>query len=266
MLALVCAACGARTGTTFADDASDVVADASIDGAAAPKDAGHDVPRDSPPDVFDAAPDVACTACVRMLVNDDNGFYELDAPEGTIKKLGPAPDLFLADIALTPDKRTLYGAGSGLAVIDMTTWKTSGSVPGGREMNALEVGQDGTIYGAEWDTVYATTPRGGLRTLTTFPDGMHSSGDLAFAGGHLFATVFSTSYDALVEIDLSTNQARVVGPTQARCIFGLVSGDPHPLLYGLTCIGELVQIDVATAQTKVLATLTGHDFLGATRL
>jgi hypothetical protein len=104
------------------------------------------------------------------------------------------------------------------------------------------------------------------QALTTFPSGLHSSGDLAFVGGHLFATVFGTNYDALVEIDIAAKQTRVVGQTQAHCIFGLVGADPAPLLYGVTCDGELVQIDPATAQTKFLAAFPSHRFLGATRL
>jgi hypothetical protein len=264
LIGVVSAACGART-SVLGDEEQLLVPDASVD-AAPPKEAGHDAPPpDAAPDVRDAAPDTACDACVRMLVHDDQGFWEMHAPEGTLQQLGPAPDLFMGDIALTPDKKTLWGAGSaGLARIDMTTWKVVGSIPA-PEMNALEVGPDGTFYGAEWDTIYMVTPTGTSSTLATFPGGLHSSGDVAFAAGHLYATAFAASGDALVEVDVPGRSARVVGPTQSRCIFGLVGADPAPLLYGVTCNGELVDINPATGDTHVLAKRqTG--FLGATRL
>jgi hypothetical protein len=262
-LAALLFACGARTGV-LGETEQTLVPDASVD-AAPPKDAGHDAP------VFDARADTSCDACVRLLTYDNEGFYEIHAPEGTIQTVGPRPDANLADIALTPDKKTLYGASYGeLTIIDMSTWKTKGTLRiAVDQVNALEVGPDGTIYGAEWDALYAFLADGKTKVIGSLPDGLRSSGDLAFAGPRLFATVSADNYDGLVEVDLPTKTTRVVGPTAARCIFGLVGAEA--VLYGVTCDGDLVQIDVATAETKVLARAlvnkdSGGGFLGATRL
>jgi hypothetical protein len=265
-LATLLVACGAKTGI-LGDTEESLVPDATVgvsaDAAPPPKDAGHEAP-------FDAPPPPVSDAGVRILTHDDQGFYEVHAPEGTIQTVGPGPDTPLTDIALSPDKKTLYGAASGgrLTIIDRSTWRTTETHDTPVEkLNALEVGPDGTIYGAGWDTVYTLLRDGTTTVLARFPDGLHSSGDLAFVGPRLFATVNNAANEALVEVDLATKTTRLIGTTNASCIYGIVGADS--LLYGVTCYRSLVQIDITTAETKELTgALTDNDpgFLGATRL
>jgi hypothetical protein len=268
---LLCAAliaCGARS-ALLGEAEERLPADASTPfDASVPKDAGPDVavPKDGG---FDA-PDVACDACLRILTYDEVGYQEVHAPEGTMQQVGPAPDGFWGDIALAPDRKTLYGSGyGGLATIDMSTWKTVSTIriTDPEQFNALEFGPDGTLYGAQFETVYTIDPQTGRTTsFATLPSGLHSAGDIGFVGPRFFITTYLTTdvtaMNKLVEIDIPSTQARVVGDTGAQCIFGLAGTDTA--LYGLTCNAVLLQLDISSGAAKVLAKLKSRGFDGAT--
>jgi hypothetical protein len=125
------------------------------------------------------------------------------------------------------------------------------------------VAQDGTVYGAELDGVYTVDPNAGARRLAALPPGLVQGGDLAFAGGKLYGVATrGGGDDFLYEVDTHGGATRLVGPTNQRCIHGMATFGAT--LYGLTCTGTLVTIDVATGSAKVTASFENRAFAGAT--
>lgn len=279
VLALVAAcasACGARTGLLVDDvpDASDVtdaadVTDVAIDRAPPPPvcDDGVACTRDqlvpgtrrcaSMPDDLLCPISHRCDAtrgCIARALTHSNGrLYEVQLPSGVVREL--APVRAFTDIALHPD-RTLYAvSGDGvLWRLDDVTGFASIVAATRHPLTALDAAPDGTLYGAGREGLFRIDRNTGAAVLVAgFPAGLEASGDLAFLGGRLLASArrSASSLDTLVEFDVASHSARVVGEIGSRCVWGLAA--LGTTLYGLTCDGGVLVIDGTTGMGREVA-------------
>lgn len=220
-------------------------------------DEGFDACR-STPDVSLCPISHRCDAtrgCLaRALAHDRDNLYEIDLPSGDLGLLATLP-VPLTDLALHPDGRLFGAAGGALWLVDYEagTASMAAEVPG--IFNALDFAPDGTLYGAVDDHAVLLDPEAGtVTTVATFPSRLETSGDVAFVGDLLYATVtrdrFGTAPDILVEVDVSAGTARIINAVGQRCVWGLAPFGTT--LYGLTCEGLLLRIDVATGRSEVL--------------
>lgn len=202
----------------------------------------------------------------RALVHDATTLYEIDLPSGELRLLGTFP-ISLNDIALAPDG-TFYGASTDVGALvrvdyRSVTYEIVAPVRG--SFNALDVAPDGTLYGASDDVVYAfDVARGEARPVASFPTGLTSSGDLAFVEGRLYASgrpSLVAPSDMLVEVDLGTGRAGILGPFGQDCVWALAPLGPS--LYALTCDGLLLSVDLATGATTTLSARPTQSYWGA---
>jgi hypothetical protein len=190
------------------------------------------------------------------------GLYDIELPSGKVVPIG-APDKSLDDIALDPDG-TLYGVDFfGLVSVDRISGTTTTIGVPGAALNALDAAPDGTLYGAGGRTVYLVDRSTGSQTqIGVFPPMLQSSGDIAIVEGQLYASATDASSmpDALVALYTDGTPPRIVGSIGFTCVWGLAAYGP--LLYGFTCTGNLISIDVTTGAGTLLAQ-TGIEFQGA---
>ncbi len=199
----------------------------------------------------------ATRGCVaRALVHDPDALYDVDLPSGDLHRIAPT-DVSLTDIALDPDGR-LFGVNrSSLFQIDIATGHAHWIVDLTDRLVALEVAPDGSgLYGAGVRSIARLDPdTGAVTRVGGFPPGWSASGDIAFIAGRLYVTATQTPNsrtepDSLFEAALDGSAATRVGDVGVPCVWGLAPfGDT---LYGLTCNGQLVRIDVATGAGRVL--------------
>lgn len=203
--------------------------------------------------------------CVaRALVHDATNLYEVDLPGGELNPIGRFP-IELTDIALAPDG-TFYGAAPGALVrVDYVsvTYEVVASITG--SFNSLDISPDGTIYGASSDAIVRFDLAGGFAVdVARLAGRATASGDIAFLEGVLYETVSPSTMstnDDLYVVDVDAGTATRIGPIGFDCVWGLA-----PLgatLYGLTCEGRLLQIDVTTGAGTELSRRTGQEFWGA---
>jgi hypothetical protein len=253
--------CAVFTGCSVTPVACDDGVDCTIDGCSdAQMMCTHDPDVTRCPLSYRCDPVRGCIA--RTLAHDGLELYEVDLPDGMLRTIGslPAP---LTDIALAHDG-TLYGATPGEMdridyVHDMAT--RVAAVPG--HFVALDVAPDGRIYGGSDARIDLIDPvRGTSTPVATLPAGLGISGDLAFVEGTLYATAnrSARSFDVLVRVPLDGSPSVEMGSVGALCVWGLAPFGPT--LYGLTCGGDLIQIDTATGAGTLLAHV-GPRFDGA---
>lgn len=133
-------------------------------------------------------------------------------------------------------------------------------------LNALEVGPDGALYGAGTRTIVRIDPEhGAFETVAGFPPGWSASGDVAFVAGRLLVTGTRAPYSRTVSdalFDATEGGVAVnVGTIGAACVWGLAPFGET--LYGLTCTGALVRIDVSSGAGTRLADDLGLEVGGA---
>jgi hypothetical protein len=200
---------------------------------------------------------------------DNTNLFGISLPAGTVTTVGLTGKQF-TDIALSPEG-VLYGVTDGaLFTIDTTTGVSTEVALVDRALDGLDFGSDGTLYGAAGATtdVSMVNPvTGALTVFANLPVTYACSGDVAVLGTTLFVTANDGSIgvpDILVAIDLNTTPAAVsnVGSTGHSCIYGLAAYEG--VLYGFTCLGDVLAIDTATASSTVVAKNPGHTFFGAT--
>lgn len=205
--------------------------------------------------------------CVaRALVHDSDFLFEVDLPSGDLRRIAPS-DIALTDVALHPDGR-LFGVNrDALFEIDERDGTARFIASLEDQLVALDFGPDGELYGAGTRFVARIdTGSGAVMRVGGFPRDWSASGDIAFVGGRLFVTATETPFstrdpDSLFVVPLDGSTAIRVGSTGAACIWGLAPFGET--LYGLTCTGQLVEIDVATGAGRVLRGGLGTQFGGA---
>ena len=195
---------------------------------------------------------------------DQTYLYEVELPSGAARRIGETT--FLSDVALS-ESGILYGLGPPAAIgtIDRITAKwTQTGLLGIPTYNALDVAPDGSIYaGAGNDLVRVDTTMNGVTQVANYPNGFSSSGDIAVVEGRLLATARTTwnASDVLVEFDLGSQRATVLGNTGVRCVYGLAAYGPE--LYGFTCEGLVLRIDPTSGRPTTLSR-GGPSYNGAT--
>jgi hypothetical protein len=189
--------------------------------------------------------------------------YEVRLPSGQVTEIGSTLTQ-LTDIALVSNAQLLGLSFTSLYEVDTTTGfasfvastDTSGMV-------AFDVAPDGQLYVGGGSTLYRLdAATGQITPFAEYPQGWQASGDLAFLQGRLLATArtSASSADTLTEFDPVSGESKNLGPTGFNCIWGLAAFGET--LYGLTCDGEVLNINPTTGAAKVLSS-GGPDFWGA---
>lgn len=155
------------------------------------------------------------------LVNRHNylGTVDVDTQEFNVIGQISAP---LLDLAFSPEGE-LYGvAPDGLYRIDRRTAAVEyigGENFDGSRMNALDFGQDGTLYAAGRNSTLYTVDMLSGKATEVGEIGFNSSGDLAFTpDGQLY---LSTTKNSLVWIDLSSGAGTEIGSFGQSEILGM---------------------------------------------
>ena len=183
----------------------------------------------------------------RALAHDSTTLYDIRIPSGQVKAIGSTGSQ-LTDIALHPSN-VLYGLGFGsLYVVNQSTGlATLSKFIGAGSLNGADAAPNGTLYVAGGNSLFTLDPSTGVSLFVmSFPNGGSSSGDLAFVGNRLLATASGGGTDNLVEFDLASHTAKVLGPVGFTCIWGLAAYGPT--LYGLTCEGRILFIDTTSGK------------------
>jgi hypothetical protein len=189
--------------------------------------------------------------------------YEVRLPSGQVTLLG-STGVQLTDLALVSNTK-LYGL-SSTSLFDMDTTTGEATFLSSTDtsgMVAFDVGPDGRLYVGGGTTLYdLQLPSGQITPLASYPAGWQASGDLAFLQGRLLGTVRTSqnSPDSLAEFDLEGGGATILGSTGFPCIWGLAAFGET--LYGLTCNGQVLNINPQTGAASVLSS-GGPAFWGA---
>jgi hypothetical protein len=198
----------------------------------------------------------------RALAHSGNTLYEIRLPSGQVKTVGgTGPQL--TDVALHPSN-VLYGIGfNALYTVNQTTgvatfFKSTST----GNINAADVAPGGVLYVAGDTSLYTLNLVTGVATfVASFPPGRASSGDLAFVGPRLLASSTSAGGEELVEFDVNAKTSKVLGPIGFTCVWGLAGFGPT--LYGLTCNGQVLAIDVITGKGTLKNQVPNVTFWGA---
>lgn len=183
----------------------------------------------------------------RAIAHSGTTLYDVRLPSGQVKVIGPTGSQ-LTDIALHPTN-VLYGIGfnqlytvnqsTGVATFFKST--TAGNI------NGADASPTGSLYVSGGSGLYTLDLGTGNATfVATFPAGRSSSGDLAFVGPRLLASATGSQLDDLVEFDVVTKTAKILGSIGFTCVWGLAAYGPT--LYGLTCNGAVLSIDTTTGK------------------
>lgn len=202
-----------------------------------------------------AAPDV------HLLVADSGGNLHDVAPyQGTETLIAPSNGNVHLDVAVL-NGRWFVVAGDLVELAPGTNQVIA--VLGQLFANALGGGPDGKLYAA-YDIVYRIDPDSGAQEfVAALPEGHTSSGDIAFIGDRLFVSTDSGCGGSLVEVDVASGTAAVLGGDGLGCVYGLAPGGDR--LFVVNCDGKIGTFDPATGEARVLWT-TSIQTYGADRL
>jgi hypothetical protein len=255
-----CSIAGCVAGTTPCDDGVDCTDDACIETNAACTHAPNDAhcPLSNVCD-----PIRGCLP--RLLAQDPTSIYNIELPSGRVTRI-TRTQVPLTDVALAEDG-TFYGATStlGLVRLDPHTGATTMIVPISGAFYGLEADPttDALYGGADQNIVRFDLTNGSYTPVGRLPPNEMVSGDLAFIGGRMLVTTttnFRVAPDDLYAVPLDRSGPPVlIGNTGYACIFGLAVY--RDTLYGLTCNGQVLTIDPATAASQVVST-TSIEFDG----
>jgi hypothetical protein len=197
------------------------------------------------------------------------GLYDVQLPSGVTALIAPTLlgdsgfPIGLSDVALDPSG-TLYGvAGNVLYRVDRLSGNVSPLHVVQGTMNSLDVLPGGELYGAGQRSIWSVNrATGALLMVGSLAFNNFASGDLAVVSGRIYLTVGGAglSTDGLFEIFPDGGVPRLIGETGNGCVWGLAAYGP--LLYGFSCLGQVLRIDVATGAATLLST-SGPDFYGA---
>lgn len=181
--------------------------------------------------------------------------YRIHPRSGRSTALGTA-GIQLTDVAFRGS--TLYGISfTALYTLDPKTGAAHvvGAM-GPTTANALTVRPSNrTLLGADQFGDLFTIDRttGAATLIGGFGHQLGSSGDLAFIGKHLFATVNKLGRTAtlLARVNVRTGQATVIGKTGFHNVYGLIASKRR--LYGGTVSGQMVSISKKTGHARLLS-------------
>lgn len=200
---------------------------------------------------------------VHLLVTDAEGTLFDVTPFGTPTQVVLAPSAGGAshlDVAIV-NGRWFAIQGSVVELLPFTNQIIRGLGP--LLGNSLGAGPDGWLYAADNSVRRINPANGDTEFLGPLPDGHASSGDIAFVGDRLFVSTDSGCGGALVEFDIITGQATVLGGDGLGCVYGLASGDG--VLFLINCDGKVGTYDPDTGEVRIFAT-TNVQAYGAERL
>ena len=165
----------------------------------------------------------------------------------------------LTDIDIDPEGNVFGISASGLYSIDLQA-KTATLIGsyGVDGLNALEIGDDGTLYATSFSSqeLYVLDPsNGAARSIGVLPEGVNSAGDLQFANN----TLYLAELDDLVGINVegdTVSDATVIGSfnLEDERILGITldeDGDP----VGLTDNGSILELDLDTGEASQVGTV-----------
>ena len=206
-----------------------------------------------------AKPDAAARA------KQPRGIYAITfAPNSALYRLNPGSHrarlvgrtgVRLTDLAFRG--RTLY------AISFTDLYRLSARTGARREIGKLGVSganalatrpATNSLYGADRNGIlFRVNPRTGRATIIgRFGRHLLSAGDLAFADGHLYATVEhrGSARSLLASVNARTGAAKVVGSTGYRNVYGLVTR--YGALYGATFSGKFLAMCRRTGQARAI--------------
>ena len=206
-----------------------------------------------------AKPDAAARA------KQPRGIYAITfAPDSALYRLNPGSHrarlvgrtgVRLTDLAFRG--RTLY------AISFTDLYRLSARTGARREIGKLGVSganalatrpATNSLYGADRNGIlFRVNPCTGRATIIgRFGRHLLSAGDLAFADGHLYATVEhrGSTRSLLASVNARTGAAKVVGSTGYRNVYGLVTR--YGALYGATFSGKFLAICRRTGRARAI--------------
>lgn len=205
--------------------------------------AGASVARPQPPKIVYAA-----------TFAPNSALYRLN-PRAHTKKLVGRAGVELTDLSFR--RKTLYAISfTSLYRLNVKTGHSHfvGAL-GLSSANALATRpKTHTLYGADQagDFFKVSARTGRAKLIGVFGHGLGSLGDLTFAGGRLYASVFragSTS-SLLARVNIRTGAAKVIGRIRYANVYGLVTG--RGALYGATIGGKFLAISRSTGRGKLI--------------
>ena len=205
---------------------------------------------------------VTCT----ILAHSNDRMYRLDFFAGTSVDIGPAVES-LWDIDTHPDGTTYGIAGNKLHRFDEAagTWTPApGNLGIADQPNGFCIDNDGNAFvtSGESFTLRSVDLVQGTSTSLGSMAPAESSGDCVVNKGNvLYVTSRHTTPDSFARLDGATGDATIIGRTQHSDIWGLTAA--YNRVFGLTAGGDVVEINVGTGATTVVASYPNISFYGA---
>ncbi len=223
------------------------------------------VPDDSVcPDTELCSATRGCDAFVYAVAADGH-LYEARVPSGDLVDLGQ-PAASVGDLALGPGG-VLYATDTYvLSSVDRATAQTTtiASILPLHPYSGLGTGSGELLATTDVPQVFAVGMLDGSSTpVASLPPGYGEGGDVTALGARVFVSLPATgnmSTDTLVAVNVATGGSTVIGEFGYRCVWGLAT--LGGVVYGLTCEGRLVTIDVTTGKGTAVARVA-QQFIGA---
>ena len=196
-----------------------------------------------------------------LVVNNTGLIATVDLETGELSEIFDT-DIRWTDIDIAPDNSVFGIDGSQLYAVDLEDRSvTPIGNHGVRSLNALEIGEDGTLYAASvfGPELYTLDPTNGTATeIGTIPFDVISAGDLQFVDGVLYLAdpqnlvalnVENGVFNGASSIDLS-------GLTGGSIRGITIDEDGDPI--GFTENGNILTIDVATGAIASIGTVENN--------
>lgn len=198
-----------------------------------------------------------CTPSVHLLVDDASGaLLDVDPYRGTVTTMAVQPTS-LFDVAILGGR--WFGLNPAhLYELAPGTGQIVKSFPALGSANSLGAGPDGKLYAADTQVYRADPDTGAAQVVAQLPPGHTSSGDIAFLGSRMFVSTDGPCGGALVEIDLGTGTASVLGGDGLGCVYGLAAKGGK--LFIVNCDGKVGTFDPLTGTARVLSTIVAHPY------
>jgi len=140
------------------------------------------------------------------------------------------------------------------ALLELAPWTNQviANIGANISANSLSAGPGGLLYAAN-SNVYSIDPdTGATFFLGSLPPGHSSSGDIAFIGDRMFVSTNSPCGGALVEFDVMTGMAVVIGGDGLGCVYGLATVGSE--LFIVNCDGKIGTFDPSSGVARIFST------------